>query len=146
MRNDTFIRKANIKDTLKINEIEKNIFRQEAWSLNMIADELSNEEGKSTWVINLKGIIRGYYMIRTYNQECHLMNIATEKPFQRLGLANTMMQHLLEIYANNSSIYLEVKKGNLPAINLYLKIGFKEIFERKNYFRDGSTALVMCLN
>ena len=26
MRNDTFIRKANIKDILKINEIEKNIF------------------------------------------------------------------------------------------------------------------------
>ena len=52
MRNDTFIRKANMKDILRINEIEKNIFREEAWSLNMIADELSIEEGKSTWVIN----------------------------------------------------------------------------------------------
>ena len=146
MQNDTFIRKANIKDILKINDIEKNIFREEAWSLNMIADELSIEEGKNTWVINLKGIIRGYYMIRTYNQECHLMNIAIEKSCQRSGLANTMMQHLLEIYAINSTIYLEVKKGNFPAINLYLKIGFREIFERKNYYRDGSTALVMCLN
>ena len=146
MRNDTFIRKANMKDIFRINEIEKNIFREEAWSLNMIADELSIEEGKSTWVINSKGIIRGYYMIRTYNQECHLMNIATEKPYQRSGFANAMMQHLLKIYANNTAIYLEVKKGNFPAINLYLKIGFREIFERKNYFRDGSTALVMCLN
>ena len=146
MRNDTFIRKANIKDILKINEIEKNIFKEEAWSLNMIADELSIEEEKNTWVIDIKGIICGYYMIRTYNQECHLMNIAIEKSCQRSGLANTMMQHLLEIYAINSTIYLEVKKGNFPAINLYLKIGFREIFERKNYYRDGSTALVMCLN
>ena len=112
MRNDTFIRKANMKDILRINEIEKNIFREEAWSLNMIADEISIEEGKRTWVINYKGIIRGYYMIRIYNQECHLMNIATEKSYQRSGFANTMMQHLLEIYAINSTIYLEVKKGN----------------------------------
>ena len=146
MQNDTLICKGELKDIFKINYIENNEFREQAWSLNMIADELSDEVDRMTWVIYLKGIIRGYYMIRRYVNECHLITIAIEPSYQRSGLGETLIKHLLERNPSKSSIFLEVKKSNFSAIKLYLKMGFKEIYNRKHYYQDGSSALIMNFN
>ena len=41
------------------------------------------------------------------------------------------------------TLFLEVRESNYPAINLYEKSGFKEVSRRKNYYKDGETAIVM---
>jgi hypothetical protein len=38
---------------------------------------------------------------------------------------------------------LEVRVGNAPARRLYEKLGFEEVGERRNYYRDGEDALIM---
>lgn len=40
-------------------------------------------------------------------------------------------------------VFLEVKESNANAINLYQNCGYKKISERKKYYSDGSTALIM---
>jgi len=146
MKTNSLIRKGYLNDLFNINRIERDVFKKEAWSINMIKNELYDEVGKSTWVINMEGIIRGYYMIRNHDKECHLINIAIEKSYQGIGLGKILMQHLLDKYSINSSIFLEVKQSNLAAINMYIKMGFKEIYRRKKYYKDGSTALIMNFN
>ena len=37
---------------------------------------------------------------------------------------------------------LEVSDVNEYAIKLYKSVGFNQIFERKNYYEDGSNALI----
>ena len=50
------------------------------------------------------------------------------------------MEELSEKGQNN--LFLEVKEDNIQAINLYLKLGFKKINERKNYY-GSKTAIIM---
>ena len=47
-------------------------------------------------------------------------------------------------YLKNANVYLEVKRTNFPAINLYHDFGFEEIDIREKYYYDGEDALVMC--
>ena len=46
-------------------------------------------------------------------------------------------------YLEYANVFLEVKRTNLPAINLYHKFGFEEIDIRKMYYSDGQDAVVM---
>ena len=40
-------------------------------------------------------------------------------------------------------IFLEVSTNNFPALNLYKNNGFVQISVRKNYYEDGSDAILM---
>ncbi len=42
-------------------------------------------------------------------------------------------------------VLLEVHEMNLKAIKLYAALGFVELRRRKNYYQDGSAALLMTL-
>ena len=44
-----------------------------------------------------------------------------------------------------AEIWLEVSDLNIPAIKLYLRAGFKNVGLRKNYYQDGSDAILMSL-
>ena len=46
-------------------------------------------------------------------------------------------------FLKHANVFLEVKRTNFPAINLYLGFGFEEIDIRKKYYIDGEDALVM---
>ena len=59
------------------------------------------------------------------------------------------MEHLIKIgrnIKNMKSITLEVNDKNLPAINLYLKSGFKKVGLRKNYYGLDENAIIMTLD
>ena len=56
-----------------------------------------------------------------------------------------MLDHFLDQIPAKSSVFLEVKRGNFPAINLYLGAGFEDASIREAYYRDGSDAIVMYL-
>ena len=43
---------------------------------------------------------------------------------------------------NISKIFLEVDDKNLPAISLYEKFNFKQIDKRKNYYKNGNSAII----
>jgi len=146
MENDILIRKGNMNDVSSIHYIEKKVFNNEAWSLNMVKDELSTTNYRTTWVACIKKILCGYCMLRSCESDYHLINIAVEPFYQRIGLGEKLIKHILGRIPAKSSIFLEVKKGNFSAISLYRKMGFKEIYARNNYYKDGRSALIMNLN
>ena len=140
-----FIRIGTPSDIEAIHAIEKSAFKEDPWSLEMISQEIAEDPSRITWIMELGELMIGYYMVRSGLGEVHLINIAVEPCFQRIGLGKMMLDHFLDQTPANSSVFLEVKRGNFPAINLYFGAGFEDVNIRDTYYRDGSDAIVMCL-
>jgi ribosomal-protein-alanine N-acetyltransferase len=89
-----------------------------------------------SWVCEAPGdIIIGYFIISLGAGEAHIMNISVSPQFQGQGAGRTMLHYLIE-YARPRAeqIFLEVRPSNPRAIELYQKMGFKQIGTRKNYY------------
>ena len=139
------IRAGKEIDLARILQIEKRAFPNSAWSKEMIHNELLEKSDRKTWVIESKKELIGYCMIQFGPEEVHLINMAVEPLFQNMGLGRKLLHHFLDTNAPNTSIFLEVKRGNFSAINLYLNAGFEEITIRKKYYTEGEDAIIMCL-
>ena len=139
------IRNGTEKDLDRILLIENCVFRENAWTRELIQSELNGSSDRQTWVIDKDDVVVGYCMIRFSSGEFHLLNMAVDTSYQMKGLGTKLINHCLNNIPLDSSVFLEVKRGNFPAINLYLEAGFKEIDVRKKYYSDGADAVVMYL-
>jgi ribosomal-protein-alanine N-acetyltransferase len=80
--------------------------------------------------------------------EIHLHNIAILPDMRRRGLGRRLLDDLLETARARSvrSIWLEVRRSNRAAVNLYRSAGFVKVGIRPRYYSDnGEDALVMLL-
>ncbi|MCL1925008.1 MAG: ribosomal protein S18-alanine N-acetyltransferase [Defluviitaleaceae bacterium] len=81
-----------------------------------------------------------------------IINIEVLPKYRRKGIATSLLKDFFEICNNAktggvSKFFLEVRKSNENAINLYIKNGFEVISERKNYYKKPTeNALVMIKN
>ena len=112
------IRAGKEIDLARILQIEKRAFPNSAWSKEMIYNELLEKSDRKTWVIESKKELIGYCMIQFGPEEVHLINMAVEPLFQNMGLGRKLLHHFLDTNAPNTSIFLEVKRVNFPAIKI----------------------------
>ena len=145
MQNNKTIRKASLGDLKQIYQIEKDVFIKDHWTFGMVERELENLSGQTTWIIEESSAILGYCMMRIFCNEANITNMAIKSSRQKQGLGSFLLDHVLNQLPIKSSVFLEVKEGNLSAINLYQRLGFKVINLRKNYYKNGKTAFIMHL-
>ncbi|MDH6265051.1 ribosomal-protein-alanine N-acetyltransferase [Rhizobium sp. SG_E_25_P2] len=94
----------------------------------------------------------GFVLARAAAGEAEILTIAVSDKFGRQGLGwRLMLAAMRETRARGGeTIFLEVDEGNVSALGLYRKLGFRQVAERKGYYADGdggrSTALVMRLD
>ncbi len=122
--------KITLSDMPDIMEIERACFTDEAWSEKAFTDYLESplhkcicvkENGKAlAFAIFFDGI------------EAELLNIATSPDMRGRGFARALLSHFFDSFEKDT--FLEVRKGNAPAISLYKVFGFSEIGIRKNYY------------
>ena len=147
MKNNIFIDKMSIDDLDSIKTVLQNEF-DEFWNYNVFKDELKNEN--SYYIIaKLENNIVGFGGIWKAVDDVHITNIVVRKKFRKLGIGNVILEHLIKIgrnIQNINSITLEVNSKNTPAINLYLKFGFKKVGLRKNYYGLDENAIIMTLD
>jgi len=98
------------------------------------------------WVARERGgEIVGFAIIWIVAEEVHLLHLATRRDRRRrgvaLGLLSRVIQAAREVRARG--IYLEVRRGNQPAISLYQKLGFEPQRVRAAYYPDGEDAVEM---
>ena len=142
--NDLFvISEGCIENIQEIYTLEKQIFKEEAWTLKMLQFELSNSKISRTLIIQEGSFILGYCMFRMFARECQILNFGVLPQRQQEGIASILLTKILKNLTRNSSVFLEVKKSNFPAINLYKKHGFNIFGIRNNYYKDGASALLM---
>ncbi len=72
-----------------------------------------------------------------------LYSIAVSKKYQGRSLGTKLLTHIEKALAARKCrrIYLEVKKGNAPAIAMYEKFGYRPLALIENYYNDGSSAI-----
>ena len=143
MNNLMLKRQGDLLDLNKIYALEKMIFTNEAWTLNMLKNELLGINNSKTLIIEENKLILGYFIYRKLSSEYHILNVGVYPLKQNKGIGSTLLKYFLNDIENISSVFLEVKKSNFSAINLYRKNGFRICGERKNYYKDGSSALIM---
>lgn len=130
----------------EICEIEKLCFPYEEWTYGMIESEIDNKI--SVFIVgvdeNEKSVVC-YGCVWCIADIGEITNIAVLPKYQGMGLGDKTLTILTKICIENGmrEINLEVKQGNVPAIKLYEKHGFKEVGIRPKYYKDGSDACLM---
>ena len=136
--------KMNEGHVKAVAELEKICF-SDPWSENSVASELKNK--LALWLVaEEEGKVAGYIGSQTCTDESDVMNVAVHPDFRRRGIAETLVNALVdELKAIESRcLTLEVRASNVPAISLYEKLGFAEVGRRKNYYRNPrEDALIM---
>ena len=136
------IRLATINDLNKIYYIEKKVFNN-YWSIDLIESELNDQEHSEVSVLEINKKIIGYIFQRKFFDDNHIINLAIDIPYQHKGYGRLLLMNILEKDKNDTNVFLEVKEANLPAIKLYIDLGFEEVDRKDRYYSDGSNAIFM---
>ncbi len=105
------------------------------WSEEGLKSELTN--GFARFFVAFSGEeIAGYIGAHNVLGEVYITNVAVFKEFRRQGIAQRLIENLLETAKNENAefVTLEVRKSNSPAISLYEKTGFEKVGERKDFY------------
>lgn len=80
-------------------------------------------------------------------EECHILNVAVDPSFRRLGLAKMLVRTAAReaLRKGIHKILLDVRKSNQPALALYQGLGFVITHVRKGFYSDGEDAYQMAL-
>lgn len=130
-------------------EVEKNAFPI-PWPISLFEEELNNI--LSTYLVaKIDEKVVGYLGMQFVMDECHILNIAIDTNYRRMGIATKLVNELFKLCEEHQTTYvmLEVRASNIPAQKLYSKLGFKDEVLRKKYYKnpDGTRedAIVMSL-
>ncbi|MDR1894847.1 MAG: GNAT family N-acetyltransferase [Spirochaetales bacterium] len=73
------------------------------------------------------------YPVETNEKTASVEFVATSEKYRGQGIASAIMRHLWTFPEYNEYI-LEVADTNIPAVKLYEKLGYKEIYRKKQKF------------
>jgi ribosomal-protein-alanine N-acetyltransferase len=138
------IRPLKPEELLQVAEIEREAFEQ-PYSLELLKRELGLPFSLFL-VVELGGEVAGYAFGWKLGESFELHRIAVKREERRGGVGRELLRELLKRCRDEGvkEVFLEVREGNQPAVNLYRSLGFKEVGERKNYYGDES-ALIFSL-
>ncbi len=114
------------------------------WRHDQFLQELKNPVSQID-LLRFAGQLCGYLCYWLVAGEMQILNVATSPDWRRQGVADRLLTLVFDrcLSEGLTSAWLEVREGNLAAINLYRRHGFVVAGSRKGYYRDGENALLM---
>lgn len=98
------------------------------------------------FVADIKGEIAGYAVFWAVLDQGELGNVAVDESHRGKGIGSMLIQAVLDRADDRGvrEVFLEVRKSNIGAQDLYKTFGFSEVGRRKNYYLEPlEDALVM---
>jgi ribosomal-protein-alanine N-acetyltransferase len=141
------IRPARAEDLDGIAVLEEAAF-EDSWPRVLLSYELTHTRTFLLVASRDDGApLPGYVLFHYVADEAELLRLAVEPAERRQGIGRQLVQRgLLRLRQENiQSCFLEVRKDNEPAIQLYLGMGFERVGRRRGYYRDGTDALILSL-
>ena len=158
------IRPAERADLERVVQIEHDSFPT-PWPYDLLADHLQQD---GFLIAEVDNFLVGYVIVgvkipsffarlerrtmqlftgeeREEPQIGHVMNIAVDPNYRKLGLGKALLKEGIEYLKklDAAEIELEVRVDNAPAIALYERFGFTIIDRIRNYYSDGDDAFLM---
>jgi [ribosomal protein S18]-alanine N-acetyltransferase len=143
------LRPATADDIPGILKIEQQV-HVAPWSEKQFQEELTKPYSQFLLLTDdeTDTVIAGYIVCWMMFDECQILNVAVDLPYRGLGLAKGMITKMV-VLANQKGVkkmVLEVRKSNLPAIQLYQSLHFVITHIRKGFYTNGEDAYQMILS
>ena len=142
------LRPATTEDLAKVLEIERQV-HVAPWTEEHFLAELTKPYSHFLVLTDDETDLEvaGYIVFWTLFDEGQIMNVVVGTRFRGLGLAKTMIRKAASIAEKKGlkQIVLEVRKSNLPAVQLYQKLNFSITHIRKGFYSNGEDAYQMTL-
>lgn len=124
------------EDASLISAFEKRLFGtcQSAGSYK----KMCQQEENIYMVAEDGGKVIAYCIITVLYETADLCNIAVKEEYRRFHIAEKLLEKCVACCEDRGveRILLEVRKGNVPALSFYKKMGFMEIGRRKGYYKE----------
>jgi len=142
---ELLIRPVQHSDLPRIAALERLCYPQ-PWPESRLRHELENPLATFE-LAECGGELAGYLICWQVLDEVEIQNIATAPFWRRHGVGRRLLEHLCARSRSNRMrrLLLEVRAGNLAAINLYRLLGFRVDGCRRGYYPDGEDAQLMSL-
>jgi ribosomal-protein-alanine N-acetyltransferase len=152
-QNHTRIRPMELKDVARVREIDVASFTL-PWPERSYRFEIQENPASRNFIVEVASdgqnpVVAGMIVMWFIIDEAHIGTIAIDTPYRRLGLGRLLLaESLLDAYRSGiQQSFLEVRRGNQPAITLYEQFGFQVAGIRPRYYKDnGEDALLMTLS
>lgn len=128
------IRRMKEEDVSQVAKLEQEIF-SEPWSADSFARVINSDS--DIYLVAVEGdTVVGYCGLWGVIDEGQITNVAVAPGHRREGIAGKMLTELMKeaFERKYTEFTLEVRKSNLPAIDLYHKLGFKDEGIRKDFY------------
>ena len=129
----------------QIEELEKRCFSM-PWPADLLRSQMKDAQHEFIAALDADEKVLGYVGMMYVLDEGYISNVAVAPEYRRQGIADTLIGRLEELCLAHALAFvsLEVRAGNVPAITLYEKHGFRRVGLRKNYYeRPREDALIM---
>ena len=135
------IKQINEKDIDLCYELDSNTIS--LWSKKQWANEFK-KEGINVLGILLKNLVIGICVFHVVLDEAQINFFAINEKYRKKGFGTYLMSHLINECKklNINKLFLEVSHTNTTAEKFYSRFNFSTVGIRKNYYKDGSNALL----
>ena len=129
-------------------ELEHEVFGDDAWTRQMLADELRQQPASRYYVVAAagNGRIVGYAGLLGAGWQGDVLTLAVATGCWGQGIGSALLGDLLAEAGRRrcGEVFLEVRTDNDRAQRLYRRHGFTEVGIRRGYYQpSGADALVM---
>ena len=135
------IKQINEKDNDLCYELDSNTIS--LWSKKQWANEFK-KEGTKIFGLLISNIIIGICVFQVVLDEAQISYFVVNQKFREKGFGTYLMSYLIKKCEklNLKKILLEVSQSNVTAERFYSRFDFSTVGIRKNYYKDGSHALL----
>ncbi len=130
----------------QILEIE-NLSFSSPWSRYAFLEEITNPISH-LWGVTEDKVLSGNLCFWMFDREIQLINLAVHPEKRNKGFGHYLLTKMIEecISKGVPNIWLEVRRSNLTAKNLYEMLGFEAVGCRPRYYKDSDEdAIIMAV-
>ena len=135
------IKQINEKDIDLCYELDSNTIS--LWSKKQWANELKKEDVKVFGLL-LSNLLIGICVFQVVLDEAQINFFVVNQKYREKGYGSYLMSYLIKKCekSNIKRIFLEVSHTNSTAEKFYSRFEFSTVGIRRNYYKDGSDALL----
>ena len=135
------IKQINKKDIDLCYELDSNTIS--LWSREQWSNEFK-KDGTKIFGLLIENLVIGICVFQVVIDEAQINYFVVNKKFRKKGFGSYLMRYLIKKCEklNLRKLLLEVSQSNVTAERFYSRFDFSTVGIRKNYYKDGSHALL----